>query len=71
MIAELKSSVKVGRHMRGAVEKIGDGNLSGGWANYEALSASRLHLRHAPRTRGAAIEAFADVPAQPFQLQSE
>jgi hypothetical protein len=44
-------------------------HLFGGFAGGKAFSALPLHFVRAPRTRGAAIEAFLDVPAEAFKLQ--
>ena len=51
------------------MEKVRDGNLFGGFARCEEFSALPLYLGHVPRTRGTAIEALADGPAQPFEAQ--
>jgi hypothetical protein len=53
-----------------AVWKNIEKNLFGGFAGCKEFSALLLHLVHPPWTRGTAIETFADVPAQPFELQS-
>src|SRR5580693_5232805 len=67
MIRVLKSSVKVVRHNDGLWKRFGGNALFGGFAGGEAFAALALHLGHAPRTRGAAVEAFADIAAQAFE----
>jgi len=59
------------REIGHSLRAYGDGrHLSGSFASRKTFSALLFHLVHAPPTRGTAIEAFADVPAQSFQLQS-